>query len=92
MLTSPCDDPIGVLWFSTLYNLARGLHTMADGPLPFKGNRGSKWNVESAETTKSSFKVEADPKTYRRGTFGRSATNPGNVGCAGPDRGPTSGD
>jgi len=63
---------------------------MADGPLPFKANRSARWNVESDETTKSSFKVEATPKTYRKGTFGRSATNPGNVGCAGPDSGPTS--
>lgn len=66
---------------------------MAAGPLPFKGNTSARFNVETDEASKKSFSVQPGPISYRgRGTFGRSATNPDNVGASDPDSGHSSAD
>jgi len=44
-------------------------------------------DLESTESSKGSFSVSADPKTYRTGF--KSVTNPNKVGVASPDSGHT---
>lgn len=66
---------------------------MAAGPLPFKGNKSARYDIETVESSKKSFSVQPGPISYRgKGTFGRSATNPDNVGISDPDTGHSSAD
>lgn len=66
---------------------------MPTGPIPFKGNKAAKFDVETVEANKKSYSVQPGPISYRgKGTFGRPATNPDNVGASDPASGHTSAD